>query len=71
MQDLDDEMAQKLKEINNRNDEDARGEDDDEDEEEDQYFDIDNLNDDEKAILMQYLQEEYEKNPDSLPMPKE
>ena len=49
--------------------EEDKGEDDDD--EEDQYFDIDNLNDDEKAILMQYLQEEYEKNPDSLPMPKE
>jgi hypothetical protein len=66
-------MAQKLAEINDH-EEDGKGEDDeedDDDEEEDQYFDIDNLNDDEKAILMQYLQEEYEKNPDSLPMPKE
>lgn len=68
-------MAQKLKEINQNEleEEEAKGEEEeeDEDEEEDQYFDIDNLNDDEKAILMQYLQEEYEKNPDSLPMPKE
>lgn len=64
-------MAQKLKEIN-RNEEEVKGEEEEEeDEEEDQYFDIDNLNDDEKAILIQYLQEEYEKNPDSLPMPKE
>ena len=71
LQNLDDEMAQKLKEIN-QNEEEAKGEEEEEeDEEEDQYFDIDNLNDDEKAILIQYLQEEYEKNPDSLPMPKE
>jgi hypothetical protein len=52
-------MAQKLKEINQNEhvmqEEEAKGEDEDEeedDEEEDQYFDIDNLNDDEKAILM-------------------
>ena len=55
LQDLDDEMAQKLKEINDNQEmeEEDKGEDDDD--EEDQYFDIDNLNDDEKAILMQYL----------------
>lgn len=45
-------MAQKLKEIN-RNEEEVKGEEEEEeDEEEDQYFDIDNLNDDEKAILI-------------------
>ena len=48
---------------------------DDEDEgrgeDEDEYFDLDNLDAEEKAILMQYLQEEYEKNPNSLPMPRE
>jgi hypothetical protein len=40
-------------------------------EDEDEYFDLDNLDAEEKAILMQYLQEEYEKNPNSLPMPME
>ena len=44
----------------------GQGEDD-----EDQLIDIDNLNDNEKAILIQYLQDEYKKNPDQLPMPKE
>ena len=34
-------------------------------------IDIDNLNDNEKAILFQYLQDEYQKNPDQLPMPKD
>lgn len=68
LQDLDDEMVQKLKEINQNE---LEVDEEKEEDEEDQYFDIDNLNDDEKAILMQYLQEEYEKNPDSLPMPKE
>ena len=54
LQDLDDEMAQKLKEIN-QNEVEEEEEDKGEEDEEDQYFDIDNLNDDEKAILMQYL----------------
>jgi hypothetical protein len=34
-------------------------------------IDIDKLDDREKAILMQYLQEEYKNNPDSIPMSKE
>lgn len=42
-----------------------------EDEEGDQLIDIDNLEDNEKAILWQYLHEEYKNNPDQLPMPKE
>lgn len=46
------------------------GEDQGEDDE-DQLIDIDNLKDNEKAILIQYLHDEYQKNPDQLPMPKE
>lgn len=38
---------------------------------EDQLIDIAGLEDHEKAILLQYLHDEYQKNPDSLPMPKE
>ena len=67
-------MAQKLKELNENdgdqmdpNDEyGGEGEDD-----EDQMIDIENLNDKEKAILMQYLQEEYNNNPNQLPMSRE
>ena len=40
-------------------------------EDEDQLIDIDNLNDNEKVILIQYLQDEYAKDPDNLPMPRE
>jgi hypothetical protein len=33
--------------------------------------DIDKLDDKEKVILMQYLQEQYRKDPESLPMSRE
>jgi len=33
--------------------------------------DLDELNDDEKQMLLNYLNEEYEKNPDQFPFPKE
>lgn len=46
------------------------GEDHGEDDE-DQLIDIAGLEDHEKAILLQYLHDEYQKNPDQLPMPKE
>ena len=63
---MDSEMAQQLKHLNDDEDGDEGEGDDD-----DQLIDIDNLQDNEKAILIQYLQDEYEKNPDQLPMPKE
>ena len=47
---MDSEMAQQLKQLNNEEEEDE-GEGDDED----QLIDIDNLQDNEKAILIQYL----------------
>ena len=34
-------------------------------------IDTDNLDDKEKALLCRYLQAEYEKDPESLPMPRE
>jgi hypothetical protein len=57
-----------------QNDQEFRGEEElsaQGEEDEDQLVDIDNLDDNEKAILIQYLQNEYQKNPDQLPMPKE
>lgn len=63
---MDSEMAQQLKHLNDEEEgDDGEGDDDD------QLIDIDNLQDNEKAILIQYLQDEYQKNPDQLPMPKE
>ena len=34
-------------------------------------IDLDQLNDGEKQMLIQYLEEEYEKNPEQFPFPKE
>ena len=34
-------------------------------------LDVDELNEEQKQMLMQYLQEEYEKNPDEFQLPKE
>lgn len=81
---LDQEMAEKLKEINAEpnpdqnaqqelEDDESQGPDDEGEEEEDdqELIDIDKLNDQEKAILLHYLQDQYNNNPDQLPMPKE
>lgn len=40
-------------------------------EEEEELIDIDNLADNEKVVLWHYLSEEYAKNPDNLPMPRD
>jgi len=77
-------MAEKLKEINAEpnpdqnaqqelEDDESQGPDDEGEEEEDdqELIDIDKLNDQEKAILLHYLQDQYNNNPDQLPMPKE
>ena len=77
-------MAEKLKQINDEPAPDANsqqhmrasssqgGEGEGEEEEDDQEeIDIDKLNDQEKAILLHYLQDQYNNNPDQLPMPKE
>lgn len=40
-------------------------------EEEEELIDIDNLADNEKVVLWHYLSEEYQKNPDQLPMPRD
>ena len=32
-------------------------------------IDLDDLNEEEREMLMQYLQQEYEKNPDAFPFP--
>lgn len=42
-----------------------------EDDEDKILVDLDELNDDEKQMLLAYLNEEYEKNPDQFPFPKE
>ena len=81
---LDQEMAEKLKEINAEPNPDQNAqqelraassqgpEGEGEEEEDDQeLIDIDKLNDQEKAILLHYLQDQYNNNPDQLPMPKE
>jgi len=69
------EMAAKLKQLNEEgglDDEvDADDGEDDEDDDDDQNIDFDKLNDQEKVILLQYFQDQYNNNPDSLPMPKE
>jgi hypothetical protein len=52
-------MARQLRKLQS---EDNNGEDEGEDmgeDDDDQLIDIDNLNDDEKAILLQYLHDEY------------
>ena len=69
-EDLDSQMQEQLKQLDQQDQEEDMGEGQGEDDE-DQLIDIDNLNDNEKAILIQYLQDEYKKNPDQLPMPKE
>ena len=80
MHGFEEEMAQQLNMINTddqdksqqRNDDEFDQDQDVEEEEEgDQLIDIDNLEDNEKAILWQYLHEEYKNNPDQLPMPRE
>ena len=38
---------------------------------EDEVIDLDKLNDQEKAILLHYLQDQYHNSPEQLPMPKE
>ena len=69
------EMQQKLQMINRDEEQEYAGEqgqdDEGEGEEEEELIDIDNLADNEKAVLWQYLNEEYQKNPDQLPMPRE
>ena len=47
------------------------GEGEGEDDEEDELIDIDHLADNEKVVLWHYLSEEYQKNPDHLPMPRD
>jgi hypothetical protein len=47
------------------------GEGEGEDEEDNMLLDVDELNEDQKQMLMVYLQEEYEKNPDEFQLPKE
>ncbi len=42
-----------------------------EDEDDKLLIDIDDLDEENKAMLLQYLQAEYEKNPDQFPFPKE
>ena len=47
-------------------------EDDGEEEEDEKFqFDVDELNEQERQLLVAYLQEEYEKNPDTFQIPKE
>ena len=46
------------------------GEAEGEDDEDDELIDIDHLADNEKVVLWHYLSEEYQKNPDQLPMPR-
>jgi len=69
-QNIDQEMEEKLKMLNEEDskqeEDEYKGEDD-----EDQLIDIDNLNDKEKVMLWQYLHDEYQKDPNSLPMDKE
>lgn len=80
--DMGREMAAKLKQVTGEGDnnsgypgldDEVNGEDaeDDEDDDDDQNIDFDKLNDQEKVILLQYFQDQYNNNPDSLPMPKE
>ena len=64
-------MAQQLRQLNNEEDENGEDDEDMGEDDEEQMIDIDNLNDNEKAILLQYLHDEYQKNPDNLPMSKE
>ena len=52
--------------------EDQQLEDGGEDEEEDKLqFNVDELNEQERQLLVAYLQEEYEKNPETFQIPKE
>lgn len=44
---------------------------DGEEEDEDKPIDLNNLKDDEKYALLQYIKEEYDKNPESFPFPRE
>ena len=42
-----------------------------EDEDEKMLMDLNELDDQEKQLLLQYLQDEYEKHPEQFPFPKE
>lgn len=64
------QMMQEEQDDDDANEDMDDGEDLGEDDE-DQLIDIAGLEDHEKAILLQYLHDEYQKNPDQLPMPKE
>lgn len=66
-EEVDDQMARQLQQIDGEDGNEEYGGEEDED----QLIDIDNLNDNEKVILIQYLQDEYAKDPDNLPMPRE
>ena len=72
---VDEEMARRLQMIDAEAEAGAEDEDEGEEaageEEEEELIDIDNLADNEKVVLWHYLSEEYEKNPDNLPMPRD
>lgn len=70
-EEIDSQMAQQLHHLDQDDGDEGEDMGEDEDDDDNQLIDIDNLNDEEKAILIQYLQNEYQKNPDNLPLPKE
>ena len=74
--DQDDERALRQMRQQMEDDEDDMVEDDDQGQDafgddDEPMIDTDNLDDKEKALLCRYLQAEYEKDPESLPMPRE
>ena len=51
--------------------EDEEGDGEEGDGEDKTMIDLDDLDDNEREMLLQYLQQEYEKNPDQFPFPQE
>lgn len=49
----------------------VNGDQEDEDEDEDMLIDLDQLDDHNRQMLLEYLRQEYDKNPDQFPFPKE
>ncbi|CDW83414.1 UNKNOWN [Stylonychia lemnae] len=71
-EELDIDVGQKLQQLKNQqNDEEDDNQEGEGEYDEDMLVDLDQLDDTNKQMLLEYLQQEYEKNPDQFPFPKE
>lgn len=72
-EELDVDISQRLLELQNKQASAAKPAEEPEEEEEDEemLIDLDQLDDQNRQMLLEYLHQEYEKNPDQFPFPKE